>query len=87
MFCYSGGFALAASVLGGAREVVAVDTSEKAIALARANAELNGVANVQFRAGDAFETLDQLVAAGERFGAVILDPPKFARSRAASTKP
>ena len=32
---------------------------------------------------DAFDRLDQLFAAGERFGMVILDPPKFARSRAA----
>jgi 23S rRNA (cytosine1962-C5)-methyltransferase len=82
MFSYSGGFALAASILGGAREIVAVDTSEKAISLARGNAELNGVSNVQFRTGEAFQTLDELVAAGERFGVVILDPPKFARSRA-----
>jgi 23S rRNA (cytosine1962-C5)-methyltransferase len=82
MFCYSGGFALSASILGGAREVLAVDSSERALTLARANAELNGVANIRFQVGDAFETLDQLVAAGERFGAVILDPPKFARSRA-----
>jgi 23S rRNA (cytosine1962-C5)-methyltransferase len=82
MFSYSGGFALSASVLGGAREIIAVDTSEKAIALARANSELNGVSNIQFRTGEAFQTLDELVASGERFGAVILDPPKFARSRA-----
>ena len=82
MFCYSGGFALSASILGGAREVLAVDSSERALTLARANAELNGVANIRFQLGDAFETLDELVAGGERFGAVILDPPKFARSRA-----
>lgn len=82
MFCYSGGFALSAAILGGAREVVAVDTSERAIALARANAELNGVANIHFQTGDAFQTLDRLVAEGERFGVVVLDPPKFARSRA-----
>jgi 23S rRNA (cytosine1962-C5)-methyltransferase len=82
MFSYSGGFALSASVLGGAREIIAVDTSEKAIALARANAELNGVSNVLFRTGEAFQSLDELVAEGERFGVVILDPPKFARSRA-----
>jgi 23S rRNA (cytosine1962-C5)-methyltransferase len=81
MFSYSGGFALAATILGAAREVLAVDTSEKAVSLGRANAELNGVSNIQFRRGDAFETLDELVAAGERFGTVILDPPKFARSR------
>ena len=83
LFCYSGGFGLAASKLGGASEVLAVDGSEKAIALARANAELNGLSNLHFQVGDGFQTLDALAAAGERFGAVVLDPPKFARSRAA----
>jgi len=83
MFCYSGGFAVAAAVAGAARSVLAVDSSAKAAALARANADLNGAANVTVEAADAFEKLDALRAAGERFGMVVLDPPKFARSRAA----
>ena len=83
MFCYSGGFALAAAALGGAREVLGVDTSERAVLLAQANAERNGLKNVRFQQGDGFETLQSLLAAGERFGGVILDPPKFARSRGA----
>jgi 23S rRNA (cytosine1962-C5)-methyltransferase len=82
MFCYSGGFAVACAVSGGARSVLAVDSSPKAATLARANADLNGAANVAVEAVDAFEKLDGLAAAGERFGMVILDPPKFARSRA-----
>jgi 23S rRNA (cytosine1962-C5)-methyltransferase len=72
---------LAASTLGEAREILAIDASEKAVSLARANAELNGVSNIHFLAADAFESLDRLVADGERFDVVILDPPKFARSR------
>ena len=83
LFCYSGGFGLAASKLGHASEVLAVDGSQAAIALARANAELNGVSNMRFDVGDGFQTLDALAAAGERFGMVVLDPPKFARSRTA----
>ena len=82
MFCYSGGFAVACAVSGGARSVLAVDASDKAAALARANADLNGAANVAVEAMDAFEKLDSLAAAGERFGMIVLDPPKFARSRA-----
>ena len=81
MFCYSGGFALNASVHGKAREVLGVDTSQKAVTLARANAELNNVKNVQFESSDGFQALEALLAARRRFGAVILDPPKFARSR------
>jgi len=81
LFCFSGAFSLTAALLGQAREVEGVDTSEKAIALARANAELNGATNVRFRQEDCFAALDSLRAAGERFGAVILDPPKFTRTR------
>ena len=82
MFCYSGGFATACAVSGGARSVLAVDSSAKATALAKANADLNGAANVAVETADAFEKLASLKAAGDRFGMVILDPPKFARSRA-----
>lgn len=82
MFCYSGGFAMNAAGHGQAAEVLCVDTSEKAIALARANAELNGLPNLHFQTGDGFRTLQEFAERGEKFGAVILDPPKFARSRA-----
>ena len=82
MFCYSGGFSVACAVAGRAASVLAVDSSAKATTLAKANADLNGAANVAVETADAFETLDALLAAGERFGMVVLDPPKFARSRA-----
>ena len=82
MFCYSGGFAVACAVTGAARSVLAVDGSSRATALAKANADLNGAANVAVETADAFEKLDALRDGGERFGMVILDPPKFARSRA-----
>jgi 23S rRNA (cytosine1962-C5)-methyltransferase len=81
MFCYSGGFSLAAAALGGAAEALGVDASAKAVAAAEQNARLNGVENVRFQAGDAFKTLERLAESGESFQAVILDPPKFARSR------
>jgi 23S rRNA (cytosine1962-C5)-methyltransferase len=81
LFCYSGGFSLTASRLGAAREVLGVDTSEKAVALARANAELNGVTNALFEQGDGFQVLDDFLAAGRRFDAIVLDPPKFTRTR------
>ncbi|MEI6240714.1 MAG: class I SAM-dependent rRNA methyltransferase [Planctomycetia bacterium] len=82
MFCYSGGFSVACAVAGRAASVLAVDSSAKATTLAKANADLNGAANVAVETADAFEKLDALAAAGERFGMVVLDPPKFARSRA-----
>jgi 23S rRNA (cytosine1962-C5)-methyltransferase len=81
MFCYNGGFSLTASSLGGAGEILGVDAGAKAVAAAEQNARINGIANVRFQTGDAFKTLEQLAENGDKFEAVILDPPKFARSR------
>ena len=81
MFCYSGGFALSASALGGARDVLGVDTSRRAVALAEANAQINGLTNVRFEVGDGFQRMESLRSAGEKFGGLVLDPPKFAGSR------
>jgi 23S rRNA (cytosine1962-C5)-methyltransferase len=81
-FCYTGGFGLAALVAGQAREVRAVDSSETALALAAANAELNGVSSrIRFAKSDVFAELERLGAAGELFDAVVLDPPKLTRHR------
>ena len=81
-FCYTGGFGLHAA-RAGATSVLGVDVSEPALTLARANAQLNGLDNLTFERSDVFNRLDQLVAASERFGLIVLDPPKFARAGAA----
>lgn len=79
-FCYTGGFSLAAAVRGGARQVLGLDGSQAAIRLAELNAQLAAATHVQFECADVFQRLQQLAADSERFGVVILDPPKFARS-------
>lgn len=81
LFCFTGAFSLCASKLGRAREVFGIDSSNRAITMARENAALNGIANVQFHEQDCFEALDALHRADERFDAVILDPPKFTRTK------
>jgi 23S rRNA (cytosine1962-C5)-methyltransferase len=81
MFCYTGGFAITASALGGAQEVIGIDGSKRAIEQAERNAQNNGCLNVRFECGDGFQTLAALLERGEKFGAIILDPPKFARGR------
>ena len=86
MFCYTGGFALCAAAIGNAAEVIGIDGSKKAIAQARANAELNGLSQVRFDVGDGFRALDAMMQQGEKFDAVILDPPKFARNRAGANQ-
>jgi 23S rRNA (cytosine1962-C5)-methyltransferase len=79
-FCYTGGFGLHAA-RAGAREVLGVDVSEPALALARENARLNGFSNLMFVGAEVFTHLGALQQSGERFGLIVLDPPKFARSR------
>jgi 23S rRNA (cytosine1962-C5)-methyltransferase len=78
-FCYSGGFALH-TAKAGAAEVVGVDSSEPALALARENALLNGLA-AEFISGDVFDTMAEVQKAGRQFDVVVLDPPKFARAQ------
>ncbi len=82
LFCYTGGFGLAALKLGQAEQVLAVDSSEPALTVARQNAELNDLANrIQFEPAVALTKLQQLGENGERFDGIILDPPKMARTR------
>ncbi len=81
-FCYTGGFGLHAAK-SHAVEVLGINVSEPALALACENARLNGLSQASFARGDVFAKLDELVGAGRKFGLVILDPPKFARSRSA----
>jgi 23S rRNA (cytosine1962-C5)-methyltransferase len=82
LFCYSGGFSLNVAKAGHAKEIVAVDVSESALTMARANAELNGVGHlIRFEKADAFKYIELLQKNGERFHSIILDPPKMARHR------
>jgi len=81
LFCYTGGFTLPC-LRAGAASVAAVDMSERAIGLARANASANGLddGRVSFEVSDAFKWLEARVAEGARFDMIVLDPPRFARS-------
>lgn len=74
--CYTGGFALAARVLGQAAEVTGVDLDEKAVARARRNANLNQV-RVEWVHCDAFAYARQMQKNERRWEVVVLDPPKL----------
>jgi 23S rRNA (cytosine1962-C5)-methyltransferase len=81
LYCYSGGFAVAAAARGAAA-VLGIDRSEPALALAAEAARRNGVAErCVFRRGEVFAEATALAAAGERFDVVVADPPPFARSK------
>ena len=83
-FSYNGGFALTLAPVS--REVVAVDISETAVERIRANARRNGITNVEARAMNVFDELRELERRGERFDTIVLDPPAFAKNRAAVPK-
>jgi 23S rRNA (cytosine1962-C5)-methyltransferase len=77
--CYTGGWAVAA-LAAGATEAVGVDTSKVALQAASANAERNGF-KLDTRAGDAFDVLQEMGTARERFDVVIVDPPAFIKRK------
>ncbi len=80
-FCYTGGFALNA-LAGGARSVLAIDSSAQALALARHNAEHDRLSGVDWIEGDVFQLLRKQRDEGRRFDLIVLDPPKFAPTAA-----
>lgn len=82
-FCYSGSWAAHAGFFG-ARSVLGLDISAKAVALAKRNAARNGLTDrVRFEECDAFDRLRSLKLEGRSFGVVVLDPPAFVKNRKA----
>jgi 23S rRNA (cytosine1962-C5)-methyltransferase len=82
-FTHTGSFALNAAY-GGAAQVIGLEASELAVTQARENALLNHMEDcVQFICGDVFDILPEWEKAKETFDVVILDPPAFAKSKAA----
>ena len=82
-YCYTGGFSVAA-LAGGAAHVTSVDSSGPALEKARAHVALNGFDAARHHTLDADvnHTLRALRDAGQRFDAIVLDPPKFAPTAA-----
>lgn len=78
-FSYTGGFAL--QLARRAERVTAVEISESACALLRANAQRNGLANVDVVTANAFDFLRDALSEGRRFDTIVLDPPSFAKSK------
>jgi 23S rRNA (cytosine1962-C5)-methyltransferase len=82
-FTHTGGFALHAAHYG-AGEVLGLDISEEAVALASRNAQLNGLEGTcTFKAANVFDFLAGQGRAMGKWDVVVLDPPAFAKSRTA----
>ena len=85
-FCFQGGFGLHAA-RGGATQVLGIDQSAEAVAVARRLAVLNGLgAQCSFEAVNVFDWFKASIHGSEKaaptYDAVILDPPSFTRTRA-----
>ena len=80
-FTYHGGFAL--QLAPRCDEAIAVDISEEAVRRTAANADRNGLSRVRALAANVFDELRRREQAGERFDMVVLDPPAFAKNKAA----
>lgn len=78
-FTFNGAFAL--YLAGACDSVIGIDISAEAINIARRNAELNNISNVEFREANVFDALRDMENAGERFDTIVLDPPAFAKNR------
>jgi 23S rRNA (cytosine1962-C5)-methyltransferase len=81
LFSYTSSFGVAAA-LGGARQVVNVDQSRRALERSRENFRLNGLdaARHAFLQKDAVDWLLRARRDGEQFDLIVLDPPSFASS-------
>jgi 23S rRNA (cytosine1962-C5)-methyltransferase len=73
--CYTGGFSVSAA-LAGATEVTAIDLDERAIEMAKRNANINQV-RVKFTHADAFTWVRTMIENGRQWDVVLADPPKF----------
>jgi 23S rRNA (cytosine1962-C5)-methyltransferase len=81
LYCHTGAFAVIAA-RAGAKDVRAIDSSAKAIELARAAAALNGLGErTRFERADVFEALGAIDAQPERYDLVIADPPSFVKAK------
>ena len=80
-FCHTGGFALNAAA-AGAKSVLGLDISDRAIEQAIKSAGLNNLSGLcQFESADVLHTLKERVESGEKYDVVILDPPAFAKNK------
>ncbi|PCK31253.1 class I SAM-dependent methyltransferase [Pseudoalteromonas piscicida] len=82
-FCYTGTFGLYA-LRGGCNKVINVDVSQPALDTAKRNVEHNGLdlSKAEFVKQDVFKLLRQYRDEGRQFDTIVMDPPKFAESKA-----
>ena len=86
LFSYTCAFGIAASI-GGAKEVVNVDMSKKALSIGKQNYHLNGLESrgVRFLPYNILKSFSRIKKGGP-YDLIIIDPPSFQKGSFASTK-
>jgi 23S rRNA (cytosine1962-C5)-methyltransferase len=81
-FSYTGAFAVA-TLMGGCKQVISVDTSQAALDIAKQNLDLNqlDLGKAEFVRDDVFQLLRSYRTQGEKFDLIIMDPPKFVENK------
>lgn len=79
LFAYTGGASVAAAKAGAF--VCHVDASKGMVAKAKRNAELSGIPQnkIRYIVDDCFKFVEREIRRGNKYDAVILDPPSFGR--------
>ncbi len=80
LFAYTGGASCAASN-AGASEVVHVDAAKGMVRWAKENSILSGLENNKFRflTDDVFKFIEKEIRRGNKYDAIIMDPPSYGR--------
>ena len=77
MFAYTGGASVECSLAGA--KVTHVDASKSMIDIAKKNAELNNISNIRFILDDCAKFVMREIRRGNKYDAIIMDPPSFGR--------
>ncbi len=77
LFAYTGGASVECALAGAS--VTHVDASKSMIEIAKINAKLNNIDNIRFIQDDCIKFVEREIRRGNKYDAIIMDPPSFGR--------
>ncbi len=77
LFAYTGGASVACALSGAS--VTHVDAAKSMIDIAKINAKLNNIDNIRFILDDCTKFVEREIRRGNKYDAIIMDPPSFGR--------
>lgn len=77
LFAYTGGASVMCALAGA--KVTHVDSAKSMVDIAKTNAKLNGIDSIRFIIDDCFKFVEREIRRGNKYDAIIMDPPSFGR--------